>query len=1259
MEQNILGNKIEISSYNTQGEKNRKLHFLFLRNWIIIVLFCLATSNVLAQQNLEFVENKGQWDNNIAFKGELNNGAFVLKPDGGYRILQYNPNSLDQLNELIHPHSGVTNTSENNQPKEGNNSFPKQTKNISGEFTYTLTGNVHEIKFVNGNLHPQAIPDKPLESYNNYMLGKDKSKWAGNCAIYTAVTFKNIYPNIDIHYYTDKGNLKYDFIVNPGGNVNDILLYVEGAESISIKQGQLVIKSPAGEIRESIPSCFEFNTKTGKKDIECNFKLSGNLVRFSITQALSPNATLIIDPQFVFCSFTGSTSSNWGYTATYDNSGNFYAGGIVFGTGFPVSNGAYQTTFNGGNENTGEGGGFDIGIMKFNSLGNRKVYATYLGGNGNDYPHSLVVDNNNNLIVSGKTTSPNFPSTEPHYGPGNAGETFDIILTKFNAAGTGIIGSRVIGGSGNDGVNIGNKFSPPSGPISLRLNYGDDSRSEVIIDSLGNIYLASCTQSVDFPVTNNAFQKTPGAATASRFQDAVIFKTTPNLSTILVSSFLGGNGDDAAYILAIDPITNQLLVGGGTASSNLPGDTTNVIYPTQKGNIDGFISLISSDGSALLKTTYIGTNGEDLVYGVQYDKNGFPYIMGTTTGVWPIINAPFSQSGGKQYIAKLKKDLSGFIYSTTFGTNRNYPNISPTAFLVDRCENVYVSGWGGLGNTSQKYNSSGTIGLTVTNGAIKSKTDGSDFYFFVLKRDAVGQLYGSFFGQDNGKYPDHVDGGTSRFDNNGVIYQSVCANCGGGAIFPTTPGAAFPSNGSRTGCNLAAIKIAFNLAGIGASIRSSIKGTIKRSGCVPLSVNFIDQIAEGKTYYWDFGDGTPRQTTTVPQNNHTYTKIGTFLAMLISEDNETCNKTDTSYQTIKVGENQARLNITAKKDLTGGCASTTYIFNNLSTSINTTTNTSGLPFKANSFTIDFGDGTKQQIGSPQTFSHTYPSTGTYNASLLISDENYCNAPDSVPIVLRIAENVKAIIKGSPIVCVPNDAFFENASLAGESFTWDFGDGTIYTGNDIYLSHTYTNVGAYTVKLTAIDSSTCNIKSDTTFKLITKVKPTADFSYSPNPSKENQPFVFNNLSSSDAISFKWIFDDGDTLITTSRAPITHQYIFTKTYRVSLIATNIGGCSDTTQQDLRSLVAPLVDVANAIAPYGNNKTVQVRGYGIENIKWRIYNRWGQVIFETTDKNQAWDGRYKGQLQAPDVYIYTLDVEFTDGTKYSKKGDITLLK
>ena len=1261
----------------------------YTKRFYLFAIIVLIAHTTFAQQ-LEFVENKGQWDKNISFKGEMTFGAFALKPDGGYRLLLYNKSDLQQVHNYFHGEPYTSNvTGASSTQQKGTYNTNAVTQPVAGKGAAS-TGNpdlvlhahIYEVKFLNSNPHPLAIPDKPLDTYNNYLIGNDSSKWAGHCRVFYAVTYKDIYPNIDVHYYTDNGNLKYDFIVHPGGDVNRIAMYIDGANNIQVKDGQLVIKTSVDEVREAIPHSYQV-ASVGRKEVSCSYKLKGNIVRFNINDEISTQSTLVIDPQLVFSTFSGSTVDNWGFTATYDGLGNLYAGGIVFGSGFLVSNGAYQTFYKGGSS-TGEYADFDIGIIKYDPLGQHRLYATYLGGaGGNEYPHSLVTDSLNELIIAGKTTSNDYPVL-PARNPAidGPGDNFDIIVTKLSVDGSKLIGSRRIGGTGDDGVNIKNKYPIPAsnplydGAVSIRRNYGDDSRSEVIVDKAGNIYLASCSQSNNFPVTANAFQKTIGSVSPSAAavtQDAVILKFPPDLSTITFSSFLGGTGDDAAFVLAINPLDNNIYIAGGTTSTDFPGDKTGVMFPSFQGGVcDGFVSIVSNDGTQLIKTGYFGGQlsggaggGNDIIYGIQFDKHGYPYIMGTTTADWPTTNnVNYKDAGGKQFISKLQPDLSAFVYSTVFGTNSQFPNISPTAFLVDRCENVYVSGWGGDGDSRPGYyTSSGTLGLktTLSNtppGAIlKSSTDGSDFYFFVLERNAQSMLFSCFYGQvDNAQtYPDHVDGGTSRFDANGAIYQSVCANCGDHTNFPTSNGSWSPNNGAAAsgGCNLASVKINFNLAGIGAALKSSILGTPGRNqGCVPLTVDFRDTIGAGKSYVWDFGDGTPKQTTTVNTIEHVYTAVGTYNVMLVSIDSGSCNIADTAYETIRVRNDEATLAMNAVK--LPPCDALNYQFTNTSTA------PAGKPFTNTSFTLNFGDGQSQVIGGASVVTHAYAAAGTYKAYLVLTDTNYCNAPDSILITLRIATNVKAVITTPLLGCAPYTANIINNSSGGSTFTWDFGDGTTSTDADP-APHAYPNTGTYTIKLVASDPSTCNKIDSTTVTITVVDKPTAAFSYSPVPPKENTPFDFTNASIG-GTHYKWIFGDGTVLETVSEdTVVSHLYNVGQTYNVCLVAYNDNGCSDTTCQSVTPIVVPLVDVPNAFTPNGDgrNDYIYVRGFGITKMVWRIYNRWGAVVFQTGNLQQGWDGRYNGVLQPQDVYTYTLNVEFSDGTQYNKKGDITLLR
>ena len=1173
----------------------------------------------------EFIQNKGQWDKKVNYRGDFTTGSFFLE-NKGFTVLLNRPDDLNELAEFTHGNAAK---------------LPAD--------TYTLHSFSYNVSFLGGSKDPQRLPEKPLATYNNYFIGNDSAKWAGDCKIYLAVTYKDVYPNIDVRYYSVGAQLKYDFIVHPGGNPNAIAMRYDGPLSLNIKNKDLIIGTTTGDVKELAPYTYQSGA-SGSSDVSAKYVLRDNVISFDIGK-YDPQSTLVIDPQLIFCTFTGSTADNWGYTATPGPDGSFYAGGIVFGQGYPVSPGAFQTVYGGG---VAEGayGFFDMGIFKFSATGSTRIYATYIGGSGNEQPHSLISDADGNLVIAGRSNSPNYPlrTSVPA-----TGSNYDIVITKLNAAGTALLGSVRIGGSGADGVNIRPKYITPQGNDRLRQNYGDDARSEVILDANNNVYLASCTQSGDFPLVS-PLQPVFGGA-----QDGVIMKLTPNLSGLLFSTYFGGSGDDACFVTAISPTTGNLYVGGATSSPTLMGNTAGVLHPALVGDIDGFVTELSPTGLPV-RTTFLGTVNADLVYGLKFDKAGFPYVMGTTTGAWPVINAPFQNPGSKQFIAKLQPDLSAFVYSTVFGTNSPSPNISPIAFLVDRCENVYVSGWGGGLNVAQNYQQANTTGLPEVNPLTGiPPPDGRDFYFFVLQKDALAQLFGSHFGQFGG-LGDHVDGGTSRFDENGIIYQAICANCGGNSpprvFFPTTAGSWSQINGAAD-CNEAAVKKEMNFSGVGAQIQAAINGDTRDTlGCIPLTVNFKDLLHKGVTYYWNFNSvanpGGVDQTTTVPNATFTFTTPGVYRVRLIAEDLSTCNLRDTSYINIKAGDNRVTPKFKAQK--IGVCTSNTYQFTNQSFSV------LGSSFGPQSFIWDYGDGSAQEIaGFTPDRVHTFPSAGTYFVKLFVVDDQFCNAPDSVIDTLRINPLVKAIPLSPALGCAPYEAHFTNNSLAGLSWLWDFGDpasGPLNSSTDFEPTHIYQNVGTYMFRLIAYDSTTCN-KIDTSAYFTIKVvqKPQARADWAPNPPQANVPVRFSNLSSfSD--SYLWDFGDGET--STEFAPV-HEYNATGAYNAKLIAYSIAGCTDTFRLLVNVIVNPLLDVPNAFTPgrFGVNSVVNVRGFGIGKMNWRIYNRWGQMIFQSASKKYGWDGYYKGKLQPMDVYGYTLDVEFTDGTKMRKTGDITLLR
>ena len=1177
-----------------------------------------------AQPAIPFIENKGQWDEKVLYRGEVSNGYVYLR-NGGITLLRHDPNDLQKLAERKH---GID--------AQGR-SIPKNTP-------LTIRSHAWHVDFVGADKNAFVNAEKSLAGVTNYFIGTDAARWAGGCRSFQAITVSNIYPNIDLRYYTDRGILKYDLIVHPGGDPNRIELSYEGVDKLSIKNKALSIETSLGEFKEGIPYTYQAS-EAGRQTIGSAYVVAGNRVRFQVKQ-FDRTKPLIIDPSIVFCSFTGGTNDNWGFTATYGPDGSFFGGGVVFDTGgsFPTSPGAYQTTY--------VSSPFEMCVMKLTPDGSNRVYATYIGGNGEDQPHSLVVDGQGNLFLAGRTNSSNYPVVN---NGSLAGSGFDIVVTKLNAAGTALLGSRRIGGSGDDGVNIS---TVRGSSTSLQRNYGDDGRSEIILDAVGNAYVASCTQSNNFPVTAGAFQTSFGGDT----QDGIVMKWSSNLSALQFASYIGGNGNDAAYVLSLNPLNNNIYVGGGTESTNLlPGTQAGTVGTSLSGTIDGFVAIIANAGNAVVKSTYIGTSGVDQVFGVQFDTKGFPYVMGQTTGSWPIRNALFNNPTGKQFIAKLQPDLSNYIYSTAFGSGAATPNISPIAFLVDRCENVYISGWGGFFVNTNGYNSAGTTGLPVTPNAFKTTTDGKDLYFIVIKRNAESLLFASFFGENNraGEGCDHVDGGTSRFDREGVIYQAICGNCKALSTpplptYPTTIGAWSTTNNATGGgqCNLTMLKIDMDLAGIRASVQSSINGVPRdTAGCVPLTVDFRDTIANGVFYEWIFGDGSPQLVTATATASHEYQAAGLYNVMLVAVDSSSCNIRDTARMQIRVSDLKATVGYQPIK--LPPCTQFNYRFDN------TSVPPAPRPFTGQSFVWDFGDGSPRVTAGSAPVFHNFPGPGTYNVKLILVDTTYCNGPDSLVVPISVATNVKASFSTPLEGCRPYNAVFTDNSISAQSYFWDFGDGSTSTQSS--PTHLYNNPGLYNVVLITTNQNTCNGTDTARFTIRVLDAPTAAFTFTPLQPLANSPTTFTNTSSIDAVRFRWDFGDGDSLLTASRAPVTHQYRATGQFQACLTAYNSLGCPRQICQPVQALVIPAIDVPNAFTPMTSdaNSILYVRGYGISQLKFTIWNRWGQKVFETNDPNIGWNGNFKGVMQPMDVYVYTLSATFFDGVEVNKKGDITLIR
>lgn len=1182
--------------------------------YILLYSFLLLlVQSASAQPLVEFIENKGQWGNWFKYKAVTPGGEVYLENTG----LRYLLSDAANTAKMDSFHHGLL----TEKP--------------------TMKFHVYKMTFEGANQQPILTGEKQQKNYYNYFIGNNPEKWKGGIHPYLTMNYNELYKGINMHLSSDGSSLVYEFFVQPGADAAQVKLVFDGPDKMHLNNGNLVINTSVGQIMEMKPVAFQY-INDNKTEVACSYRLKNNKVTFDFPDGYDHTKQLIIDPTVVFCSFTGSTADNWGFTATYDNAGFFYMGGMVNalaiagGGSFPVSPGAYQSTFAGGQGNDAIQFGSDLGIIKLSPDGKSRIYATYIGGANNERPHSLIVDPAGNLVIAGRTHSTDYPVTPGCYRSTNAGG-WDIIVTTLNATGTGLVGSTFIGGSGDDGLNFD---STELFYGHLKYNYGDDARSEVQIDNVGNVYVASSTMSTNFPTTAGAL-----ATTLSGMQDGVIFKMNSSLTSLLWSTYLSGIGDDAGYVLAFNTTQTSVYVAGGTNSTNFPVTPGTWRAAYCGDSADGYIlKFRNSPPYNLQKGTFVGTAKYDQVYGLQVDPADNVYAMGQSLGgTFPVTTGVYSNPNSSQFVIKLDSNLTNNLISTVYGSGDPlHTNISPVAFLVDTCENVYISGWGGniMGLTALSRSGT-TTGMPITLAdAHQTTTDGFDFYFIVLGPGMTSLRYATFYGRSSATpgYGEHVDGGTSRFDKSGIIYQAICANCGGPGSppFPTTSGA-WSTLLTSPNCNEAGLKIAFNIG----PVKATVSGGPETDGCAPLTVNFVNTSSNALTFLWNFGDGSGTTTTLSP--THTFTAAGTYTVTLSAANSNACFRTDdTAYIIIRVDTNIIKPDFTYK--LKDSCGPYIVSFENISI------DHVGTP----TYLWYLGDGSTFSGTTPPD--HNYPDTGVYKVMLVMSDPLACKSPDTIQQKITIRNfRVAGSFTSPDTLCLGELLTPSVITQNPGTILWTFGTGA--TSDVARPTYKYDKAGTYTIRFLIKNSGACN-GLDSMSRLITVIgAPTADFKFAPAPPVANEPVSFTNKSI-DAIRYLW--DLGDKTTTTEVNPV-HQYNKTGTYKVCLEAFNLSGCPSQICKDVPTEVIPIIGIPTAFSPNGDgeNDILYVRGAAIQTLDLKIFNRWGQLIFETNSKEKGWDGTFNGQPQPIEAYAYVLNASFIDGSAKMLKGNITLLR
>ncbi|MCS6974217.1 MAG: gliding motility-associated C-terminal domain-containing protein [Cyclobacteriaceae bacterium] len=964
------------------------------------------------QERYRFIENKGQWTDEIRYAARVPGGNFYAT-DNRFKLILFADDSEHQ-----HEPTDVM-----WEESSGNRFSADENSEAHALFISFEGGKADKISGIN-----------PAPEVYHFYQGNNPQLWRTGVPAYRSLYYHQLYPGIDAVVASEKDHLKYDFRVAPGADPSVIRIHYQGALKLELLNGNIIITTSVGKLIEKKP--YAFQEVAGKKvEIPCYYRVEGDEVTFTFPQGYDTCYELIIDPLLIFSTFSGSTADNWGSTATPGERGTLYSSGIVryaLGGEFPATAGAFQTTY---------GGGYDVALLKYDSTGTQLLYASFLGGASNETPHSLVKDYNDDLLVLGTTSSANFPVTSGAYqttfngGPFTFSDVIerypfgsDLFIARISADGTQLKACTFLGGTSNDGLN--------AWPGPLTRNDGDQMRGDIITDSLGNVYISSVTASPDFPVVAGLNRSFGGLT------DAVIVKMTANLNDIMWSSFLGGSDYDAAYSIKFDSLMN-VVTGGGTNSVNFPV-TDNAYQRIYAGNTDGWVAKISAGGESLIHATYSGTNAYDQIYFIDLNNRDDVFVFGQTTGNIPITPGVYHNPNSGQFIQRFTPDLSALIFSTRFGSGIGIPNISPTAFMVSECNNLYAAGWGGLINSLLGYwpSSSRTTGMPVTPDAYQPVTHGSDFYFIVLTEDASELLYATFLGGPLTSV--HVDGGTSRFDKSGIVYHAVCAGCFGGYDdFPTTPGAWSNTNNSLN-CNNAAFKL--DLSTLRARLRTntvdfSMPGITQL--CYPDTLRVENLSTGGVLFQWDMGDGTRLTRYDKQSVLHQYQEEGVYTIRLKAIDLNTCLAVDSTQTVVRIYKNNASV-----QDDDNMCTGSSY------------------QLQAD------GGAVYQWVSADNTFQSTLPQpvvtpedTTTYYVTII--DFDGCVLRDTVTINvipdidLQFRFELIADCFSRPSLLLRN----ETVAKPDESFYFDFGDG--FTSGLQEVVHQYNDDNYYSIRLVGV------------------------------------------------------------------------------------------------------------------------------------------------------------------------------------------------
>ncbi|WP_027008023.1 SBBP repeat-containing protein [Conexibacter woesei] len=606
-------------------------------------------------------------------------------------------------------------------------------------------------RFVNPMASTTVTGSGRPSGHVNYLIGSRRSGWHAGVPAYAGVTYRGVWPGIDVAFHGDRSELEYDYNVAPGADPSRIGQRLTGARSLRIaKNGDLIIGLPGGAVRQRAPVSYQ-DIDGARVPVASRFVLHGTTVRIALGH-YDRSHRLTIDPSLSYATYLGGDYVDYGVAVALDDDGNAYVTGQTWSSGF-ATDGAYQTT--------GGAGTKDAFVAKLSSGGDRVEWVTYLGGSGDEEGDALQVDDDGNVYVGGFTKSNNFPTVNPYQAFRSSGDTTsDGFVARLSPDGSRLGWSTYLGGS------------------------KDDSVAGLVLDSAGRTIVAGATSSTNFPTAGGGL----GSSYRGGSSDGFVVELGTTGSALERGGYLGGADTDSIGAIAIDG-SDRVYVAGESVSQDFPTTagapqgTHNGTDPDDPNSFayyasDGTLTRIDGNLGQIGFSTYMGGESSDVFDGVAADDNGNAYVTGSSS------SRSFPTTSGAYQPAKA--DIN--TYDAVVAKIPTLPGPSGWATYLggsshDFGEDVGIDGDGNVYVTGQTYSTTFPVTDDAFDGTRKGDTDG---FLSSLSPDGAELDSSTFLGGSDGESANGLAVGS----DGDVLVTGVTYSTN----FPASSGAAQPAS---------------------------------------------------------------------------------------------------------------------------------------------------------------------------------------------------------------------------------------------------------------------------------------------------------------------------------------------------------------------------------------------------------------------------------------------------------------------------------